>query len=345
MNPSYSPHSVVLGGSGFVGSHLCDRLLEAGHRVTCVDSLLTGRRSNVAHLDGRSDFRFVEQDICSPIAVDGPVETVFHLASPASPKDYYTYPLETLATGSTGTRNALELARRHGARFLLASTSEVYGDPEIHPQQEDYWGRVNPIGPRSVYDEAKRFSEAITAAYRRELDVDTVIVRIFNTYGPRMRAADGRALPAFVSQAFAGEPVTVHGDGLQTRSFCFVSDLVDGLFRAAMSGEAGPINLGNPEEITIGEFAQEVIDCIGSPSELVFTPRPVDDPTVRRPDITRARTLLGWEPRVPRKDGLKRTIDYFAVELGFESAQRRVTDRASRRRSAPAARSAVTVPS
>lgn len=305
-----------------------------------MDSLLTGRRVNTDHLAGRDDFDFVEQDICLPIRVEGPIDYVFHLASPASPKDYYAYPIETLNTGSIGTGNALELARRNGARFLLASTSEVYGDPEVHPQREEYWGRVNPIGPRSVYDEAKRFSEALTAAYRRELDVDTVIVRIFNTYGPRMRAADGRALPAFVSQAFAGEPITVHGDGMQTRSFCFVSDLVEGLFRAAMSREAGPINLGNPEEVTIGEFALEVVEQIASSSEVIFTPRPVDDPTVRKPDITRARTLLGWEPRVPRAEGLARTIAYFAVELGYasppvEPSTRLAADRSATARSAP----------
>jgi dTDP-glucose 4,6-dehydratase len=285
--------------------------------VTCVDNLATGREVNIQHLRENPDFSFSKQDIRHKIEVDGAVDYVYNMASPASPKHYLEMPFLTLETGSIGTQNALELARRHRARFLLASTSEVYGDPEVHPQVEEYWGHVNSIGPRSVYDEAKRFGEAMTMAYNRERDTDTIIVRIFNTYGPRMRPDDGRALPAFVSQALAGDPITIFGDGLQTRSFCFVHDLVCGLYAAAISTSCGPINLGNPSEVTIAEFAREVLAATGSSSELTFHPLPTDDPTVRQPDITKARTLLTWEPKVSREDGLRETIAYFRKELGY----------------------------
>ncbi|MBO6575313.1 MAG: SDR family oxidoreductase [Rhodothermales bacterium] len=320
----HTPHSVVLGGAGFVGSHLCDLLLSEGHQVTCVDSLVTGRAANVEHLLGRSDFEFVATDIRNDIPVDGPVDFVYNMASPASPKHYFELPILTLETGSIGTQKALDFAHAHGARFLMASTSEVYGEPEIHPQVETYWGNVNPIGVRSVYDEAKRYSEALVMAYRRELDADTVIVRIFNTYGPRMRPDDGRALPAFISQALSGDPITIHGDGSQTRSFCYVEDLVRGLYLAATSGECGPINLGNPSEVSIKGFAAEVVELCGSTSQMTFHPRPQDDPTVRRPDITQARKKLGWEPRVERADGLARTIAYFREELSHPDPTRRV---------------------
>lgn len=336
MNSTYRPHSVVLGGSGFVGSHLCDLLIDEGHRVTCVDNLATGRTVNVEHLLTHPGFRFLRHDIRKPIPIEGPIDFVFHLASPASPKHYLEMPFLTLETGAIGTQNALDLTREHGARMLLASTSEVYGDPEVHPQVETYWGHVNSIGPRSVYDEAKRYSEALTMAYHRERGTDTVIVRIFNTYGPRMRPDDGRALPAFISQALAGKPLTVHGDGQQTRSFCYVGDLVRGLYLAATSSSEGPINLGNPSEVTIEEFAREVIGLVGSASTLTFHPRPTDDPTVRQPDITRARTLLSWEPTVPRPVGLTLTIEYFRQELGYTPGPAVTQDRAADR--PPAAR-------
>lgn len=324
------PHSVVLGGSGFVGSHLCDHLLGQGHRVTCIDNFSTGRASNLSHQAENPDFAMVEHDIRRPIQLAGSVDAVYHMASPASPKHYLEMPFLTLETGSIGTQHGLELAREKGARFLLASTSEVYGDPEIHPQVETYWGHVNSIGPRSVYDEAKRYAEALTMAYHRERDVDTVIVRIFNTYGPRMRPDDGRALPAFISQALAGDPLTIHGDGSQTRSFCYVSDLVRGLYAAVCATTCGPVNLGNPAELSISEVAHEVIELAASSSTLTFHPRPEDDPTVRKPDITRARELLNWEPIVERSEGLARTVAYFREELGFDvPAAGGPTDRAS----------------
>ncbi|MCY0942950.1 UDP-glucuronic acid decarboxylase family protein [Streptomyces antarcticus] len=302
---------MVTGGAGFVGSHLCERLLAEGHRVVCVDNFSTGRAENIAHLLDHPGFRFSLQDVTEGLNVPGRVDAVYHLASPASPADYLRLPVETLLVGSYGTRNALELARRDGARFLLTSTSEVYGSPQVHPQPESYWGNVNPVGPRSVYDEAKRFGEAITMAYHRTHGVRTTIVRIFNTYGPRMRADDGRAVPAFVTQALAGEPLTVTGDGGQTRSMCYVDDLVDGLRRALDSGHAGPVNLGNPVEVTMRELALTVSDLCGSASELTLVPRPQDDPQQRRPDITAAREELGWVPRTSLEDGLRRTVAWF----------------------------------
>ncbi len=302
---------VVTGGAGFLGSHLCTRLLGDGHEVVCVDSFLTGEPENVAHLVGDPGFSLVTADVTRGIPVAGPVDLVLHWASPASPVDYLELPLETLRVGSVGTENALELARTHGARFVVASTSEAYGDPAVHPQPEDYWGNVNPVGPRSVYDEAKRYAEAITMAYRRTYGVNAGIVRIFNTFGPRMRLRDGRAIPNFVRQALSGEPITVAGDGSQTRSLCYVDDLVEGILRFAALEESGPVNLGNPTELTMLELATWIRDLTGSSSEIVFVPRPQDDPEVRRPDITLAGRLMGWEPRVPVEQGLLRTIDWF----------------------------------
>lgn len=302
---------VVTGGAGFIGSHLCDKLLEEGHEVFCIDNLLTGSVSNISHLVTRAGFFFVKHDVTEYLHVDGKVDAVVHLASPASPRDYLEYPIQTLKAGSLGTYRALGLARAKGARFLLASTSEIYGDPLEHPQRETYWGNVNPIGPRSVYDEAKRFAEALTMAYHRCHRVDTRIARIFNTYGPRMRVNDGRALPTFFRQALHGEPLTVYGDGKQTRSFCYISDMVEGLCKLLMSSVSEPVNLGNPAEVTILELAEEVLALTGSKSRIEFRPLPVDDPKVRRPDISRARELLGWEPRVGRKEGLARTFEYF----------------------------------
>ncbi|MGE5432726.1 MAG: UDP-glucuronic acid decarboxylase family protein [Syntrophomonadaceae bacterium] len=308
----YKPVAVVTGGAGFLGSHLCDRLLGEGFRVHCIDNLITGNLENVEHLFGNEDFNFIKHDVTNYVHVPGNVDYILHFASPASPIDYLKFPIQTLKVGSLGTHKALGLAREKKARFLLASTSEVYGDPTVHPQKEDYWGNVNPIGPRGVYDEAKRFAEAMTMAYNRFHGVQTRIVRIFNTYGPRMRLDDGRALPAFVDQALRGKDLTVFGDGCQTRSFCFVSDLVDGIFSLLMSNVADPVNIGNPSEITIKEFAEEVIKLTGSSkSKIVYKDLPVDDPRVRQPDITKARTLLGWEPKVDREEGLKITIDYF----------------------------------
>lgn len=308
----YKPVAVVTGGAGFLGSHLCDRLLGEGFRVHCIDNLITGNLENVEHLFGNEDFNFIKHDVTNYVHVPGNVDYILHFASPASPIDYLKLPIQTLKVGSLGTHKALGLAREKKARFLLASTSEVYGDPTVHPQKEDYWGNVNPIGPRGVYDEAKRFAEAMTMAYNRFHGVQTRIVRIFNTYGPRMRLDDGRALPAFVDQALRGKDLTVFGDGCQTRSFCFVSDLVDGIFSLLMSNVADPVNIGNPSEITIKEFAEEVIKLTGSSkSKIVYKDLPVDDPRVRQPDITKARTLLGWEPKVDREEGLKITIDYF----------------------------------
>ena len=301
------PTSVVTGGAGFLGSHLCDRLLADGHRVICVDNLDTGTLENIEHIRS-GDFVFLEHDMVRHLEVHEQVDEVFHLASPASPIDYLRLPLHTLKVGSYGTHNALGLAKKHRARFLLASTSEVYGDPQVHPQREDYWGHVNPIGPRGVYDEAKRYAEALTMAYHRQQGVDTHIVRIFNTYGPRMRPKDGRAIPTFLRQARDGAPLTVFGDGAQTRSFCFVTDLIEGLVRLIRSDEHSPVNIGNPEEYTILQLAEAVRGATGSASEIVYEALPQDDPAVRQPDISRAREILGWEPTVGLADGLRMTI-------------------------------------
>jgi dTDP-glucose 4,6-dehydratase len=306
--------TVVTGAAGFIGSHLTEALLDRGHYVIGVDSLLTGDLANLAHLRSR-DFEFIRHDVTRHIDVDGPVDFVLHWASPASPIDYLELPIQTLKVGSLGTHNALGLAMAKKARFVLASTSEVYGDPLEHPQRETYWGNVNPIGPRGVYDEAKRFAEAMTLAYHRFHHVDTKIVRIFNTYGPRMRLRDGRAVPAFMSQALTGEDVTVFGDGTQTRSFTYVSDLVDGILRLMESDTNEPVNIGNPHEVTIEAIARTIIALVGSPSTIVYLPLPVDDPKQRRPDITRARTLLGWEPKVSLEDGLIKTVAYFKQKL------------------------------
>jgi dTDP-glucose 4,6-dehydratase len=302
---------VIAGAAGFIGSHLCDRLLADGHSILALDNLLTGNRRNLAHLDGEPRFEFVEQDITQPFAVEGSVDAVMNLASPASPKDYLEHPIETLDVGSIGTRRMLELARAKDARFLLTSTSECYGDPTVHPQVETYWGNVNPVGPRSCYDESKRFAEALTMAFHRQFGLATNIARIFNTYGPRMKLDDGRVVPAFFDQALRGEPMTIFGDGSQTRSFCYVDDLVDGLCRLMLSRERYPVNLGNPCEMTIREFAEHIKAQTGSRSEIVFRPLPEDDPRQRRPDITKARAILGWEPRVPLEEGLKLTVAYF----------------------------------
>jgi len=305
---------VVTGAAGFIGSHLCETLLDRGHSVVAIDNLITGDMNNVAHLRDR-DFQFIRHDVTQFIDVDGPVDAVLHFASPASPIDYLELPIQTLKVGSLGTHNALGLAKAKRARFLLASTSEIYGDPLEHPQRETYWGNVNPIGPRGVYDEAKRFAEAITLAYHRTHKVNTKIVRIFNTYGPRMRLRDGRAVPAFISQALRNEDVTIFGDGSQTRSFCYVSDLVDGLLRLLASSTNEPVNIGNPHEMTIEEIATTIIRLLGSSSRLVRQPLPVDDPKQRRPDITRARTILKWEPKVPLEEGLLKTVEYFRAKL------------------------------
>src|SRR5919199_1061055 len=302
------PAAVVTGGAGFLGSHLCDYLLAKGFRVICVDNLDTGSLQNIEHVRDEA-FTFLNHDMVEHIVIDEPVDFVFHLASPASPIDYARLPLHTLKVGSYGTHNALGLAKFKRARFLLTSTSEVYGDPQVHPQPEEYWGNVNPIGPRGVYDEAKRYAEALTMAYHRQQGVDTCIVRIFNTYGTRMRPHDGRAIPTFVRQALANEPLTVFGDGSQTRSFCYVDDLIRGIVLLAESGEHLPVNIGNPEELSLLELAQAVIRVTGSKSEIVFEALPVDDPQVRQPDITRARQLLGWEPQVSLEDGLRRMLE------------------------------------
>lgn len=303
--------AVVTGGAGFLGSHLCERLLREGHRVVCVDNFLTGARRNIAHLLDRDDFSLLEHDVSRPFTIDGDVDYVLHFASPASPIDYLELPIQTLKVGSLGTHNALGLTKVKEARILLASTSEVYGDPLIHPQPETYWGNVNPVGPRGVYDEAKRFAEAMVMAYHRFHDVETRIVRIFNTYGPRMRPKDGRVVPAFIQQALTGEPLTVFGDGSQTRSFCFVDDLIEGIYRLLMSDRVEPTNVGNPHEMTILEFAQHIIRLTGSSSEIVHRELPVDDPKIRQPDITQARKHLDWEPRIPLDEGLGKTINYF----------------------------------
>jgi len=304
-------HHLVSGAAGFIGSHLCDRLIADGHLVTGLDNFITGSRRNLEHLDAEPRFRFLEQDVTREFGVPGPWDHVWHLASLASPREYLAHPIETLESGSSGTRNMLEIARREGAHFLLASTSECYGDPLEHPQAETYWGNVNPVGMRSCYDESKRYAEALTMAYHRSYGVRTNIARIFNTYGPRMALNDGRVVPAFLDQALRGEPFTVFGDGMQTRSFCYVSDLVDGLVRLASSEERYPVNLGNPVELTILEFAQRIRELTGSTREIVFEPLPEDDPRMRRPDIAKARNVLGWEPRVSLDQGLTETVAYF----------------------------------
>jgi dTDP-glucose 4,6-dehydratase len=307
--------TVITGGAGFIGSHLCERFLERGDEVICVDNLITGALTNVEHLRSNDRFSYKQHDISHPIKIDGPVDNVLHFASPASPVDYLKYPIQTLKVGSLGTHNTLGLAKAKNARFLLASTSEVYGDPEQHPQREDYWGSVNSVGVRGCYDEAKRFSEAIVMAYHRAHAVNTHIVRIFNTYGPRMRLDDGRVLPNFMGQALRGEPLTIYGDGSQTRSFCYVDDLVEGITRLLFTDYHGPVNLGNPSEITILDFAKEILTLSGSKSSIEYRPLPQDDPKLRRPDISLARRLLGWEPRIDRHEGLKRTLAYFQGKI------------------------------
>jgi dTDP-glucose 4,6-dehydratase len=310
------PTSVVTGGAGFLGSHLCDRLIKEGHAVVCIDNLITGSTDNIAHLAGNPAFKFIHYDVTNYLFVEGDVEYIFHFASPASPIDYLQIPIQTLKVGSLGTHKALGLAKAKRARFLLASTSEVYGDPLVHPQPESYWGNVNPIGPRGVYDEAKRFAEAMTMAYQSYHKLETRIVRIFNTYGERMRIEDGRAIPAFMSQALRGREVTVFGDGRQTRSVCYVSDLIDGIWRLMRSDYTQPMNIGNPEELTMLQLAEEIVRLTGSKSRIVYKPLPDDDPKVRQPDITIARKVLQWEPRVNRSEGLKRTLEYFKKKLG-----------------------------
>jgi len=307
--------AVVTGGTGFLGSHLCDRLLAEGFRVIAIDNFITGSSDNVEHLAGDPNFRLMRRNVSEFIFVPGAVDFVFHFASPASPIDYLEHPIPTLKVGALGTHNSLGLAKDKGAKFLLASTSECYGDPLVHPQNEDYWGNVNPIGPRGVYDEAKRFAEAMTMAYHRFHGMDTKIVRIFNTYGPRMRLRDGRVVPAFISQALNNEPLTIFGDGTQTRSFCYVSDLIEGIFRLAMSDQHGPVNIGNPVEMTIRQFAEKILSITGSTGGITFKELPVDDPKVRQPDITRARKLFGWEPKIDFDSGIRTTIDYFRKKL------------------------------
>ncbi len=311
--------TIVTGAAGFLGSHLCDALLARGHHVVGIDNVLTGSTDNIAHLFGNPRFQFFQHDVTNYIYLAGEVDNVLHFASPASPVDYLHYPIPTLKVGSLGTHNALGLAKAKGARFLLASTSEVYGDPLVHPQPEDYWGNVNPVGYRGVYDEAKRFAEAMTMAYHRYHGLETHIVRIFNTYGPRMRLADGRALPAFVCQALGDEDITVFGDGQQTRSFCHVDDLVAGIAALLASDYRDPVNIGNPDEVSIRDFAAEIVEATGSKSQVVFKPLPVDDPQMRRPDISLAKKLLGWEPKVSRREGLALTVPYFRERLGLEA--------------------------
>jgi dTDP-glucose 4,6-dehydratase len=311
---------VISGAAGFIGSHICDRLVDEGHEIVALDNLITGHRHNIAHLTGKSGFEFVEQDICKPFSVTGKVDRVFHLASLASPVDYLNHPIETLESGSTGTRNMLELARAHDAAFLLTSTSECYGDPLEHPQRETYWGNVNPVGLRSCYDESKRYAEAMTMASHRVYGIRTNIARIFNTYGPRMALNDGRVVPAFIDQALRGQNLTVFGQGSQTRSFCFVSDLVDGLLRLSESPERYPVNLGNPVEMTILEFAERIRTRFGNAVGIEYRPLPSDDPKIRQPDISKAKTILGWEPVVPLDEGLTVTIDYFKNKISAEPA-------------------------
>ncbi|HUR81297.1 MAG TPA: UDP-glucuronic acid decarboxylase family protein [Thermoanaerobaculia bacterium] len=307
--------ALITGGAGFLGSHLCDLFLARGHEVVCMDNFLTGSPKNIQHLFGRDGFTFIKQDVTQYIHIDGPLDYVLHFASPASPIDYLEKPIQTLKVGSLGTHKTLGVAKDKGARYLIASTSEVYGDPLVHPQREEYWGNVNPVGPRGVYDEAKRFAEAMTMAYHRFHGVQTRIVRIFNTYGERMRVNDGRVVPAFISQALRDEPLTVFGDGSQTRSFCYVSDLIEGIYRLLMSEEAQPTNIGNPAEMTVLQFAEVIKKLVGTSAPIEFRPLPEDDPKIRRPDITKARTLLGWEPMVPLEEGIGRTIDYFRSVL------------------------------
>jgi len=314
--------AVVTGGAGFLGSHLCDRLLAVGWEVLALDNLITGDEDNLGHLGRNPKFRFERKDVTESIRIEGEVGYVFHLASPASPPDYLRFPVETLKVGSIATMNTLELAEAKGAKFLLASTSECYGDPDVSPQSESYWGRVNPVGPRSVYDEAKRFAEAITMAYHRHHGLDTHIVRIFNTYGPRMRLNDGRALPNFVFQALSGQPLTVYGDGKQTRSFCYVSDLIEGIYRLSQSDEHFPTNIGNPAELTIYEFAERIRSYFPNALPIVHEPLPEDDPKQRRPDITKAQRLLGWEPKVSLEEGLKYTLDYFKEKFARSTVAR-----------------------
>lgn len=302
---------LITGGAGFLGSHLCELFLSRGHEVICMDNFITGSPSNIGHLFGRDGFSFVKYDVTNYIHVEGPLDYVLHFASPASPIDYLEKPIQTLKVGSLGTHKTLGLAKDKKARYLIASTSEVYGDPLVHPQKEDYWGNVNPVGPRGVYDEAKRFAEAMTMAYHRFHGVETRIVRIFNTYGERMRVRDGRVVPAFISQALRNEPLTVFGDGSQTRSFCYVSDLVEGIYRLLMSSEPTPVNIGNPNEMTVLQFANEIKRLTGTKAPIEFRPLPEDDPKIRRPDISKAKALFDWEPRVPLAEGLQRTIEYF----------------------------------
>ena len=309
------PRVLITGGAGFLGSHLCDKFIGNGYDVICMDNLITGSPDNIAHLMGNARFRFIHHDVTEYMYVDGDLDAILHFASPASPLDYLRYPIQTLKVGSLGTHKALGLAKAKKARFLIASTSEVYGDPLVHPQQEEYWGNVNPVGSRGVYDEAKRFSEAITMAYHRYHGLDTRIVRIFNTYGPKMRIEDGRAIPAFMSQALLGEPITVFGDGSQTRSICYVDDLVEGIYRLLLSGENNPVNIGNPDEISMLDLAKEIIEISGSSSEIIFTSLPEDDPKVRQPDITKAKHILGWEPKIQRREGLLKTLEYFRMAL------------------------------
>ena len=307
--------AVITGGAGFLGSHLCDKLLVNDISVICIDNLLTGDLKNIEHLIGNKNFKFIHHDVTNFIHVPGKVDYVLHFASPASPLDYLQLPIQTLKVGSLGTHKALGLAKEKNAVFLLASTSEVYGDPEVNPQPESYWGSVNPIGPRGVYDEAKRFAESLTMAYHRYHDLDTRIARVFNTYGPRMRLKDGRAIPAFLSQAIMNDDLTVFGDGSQTRSFCYVDDQIDGIYKLLMSSEVEPVNIGNPSEITIKQFAEEIIKLTGSKSKIVYKDLPQDDPKLRRPDITKAQKVLGWEPKIDREEGLKKTIEYFKQRL------------------------------
>ncbi|MCH7753761.1 SDR family oxidoreductase [candidate division KSB1 bacterium] len=305
--------TLVTGGAGFLGSHICEYLLNKGHEVIAMDNLLTGTVANIEHLQGEN-FKFIKHNVTEYIYCAGPIDYVIHFASPASPKDYLELPIPTLKVGALGTHKALGLAREKKARFLLASTSEVYGDPQVHPQKEDYWGHVNPVGPRGVYDEAKRYAEAITMAYHRFHGLDTKIVRIFNTYGPRMRPKDGRAIPAFVPQALMNQPITIFGDGSQTRSFCYVDDLIEGICRLLFSNQHEPVNIGNPNEMTIKELAETIIKITGSKSEIIFNPLPIDDPKVRQPDIEKAKTILGWEPQVSLDEGLSRTIEWFKTQ-------------------------------
>jgi dTDP-glucose 4,6-dehydratase len=310
--------TLVTGGAGFLGSHLCERLIQEGHEVICMDNLITGDTDNIAHLSGNKNFRFIKYDVTEYIFIDGPLDNILHFASPASPIDYLELPIQTLKVGSLGTHKALGLAKAKKARFLLASTSEVYGDPLIHPQPEAYYGNVNPIGPRGVYDEAKRFAEALTMAYHRYHSVDTRIVRIFNTYGPRMRLNDGRVVPSFLHQALKGENLTVFGDGLQTRSFCYVSDLIEGIYRLLCSTINDPVNIGNPVEMTIMDFAKKIHEVAGGSREIVFKPLPQDDPKVRQPDITKARGLLGWSPKVSLDEGIRETLNYYKKKLNIK---------------------------